>query len=143
MIGQMVEGLAARLEEQPDDLEGWQRLARSYEVLGEPKKAAGAKAQIARLSPDDYQAQMDAGLSLVEAGRAEGLALAPEAEVYFQRALELEPETVDARFFLGEYAFQRGESEQARSYWTPLLDILPADSEIGGFLRQRLEQLEG
>jgi cytochrome c-type biogenesis protein CcmH len=41
-IRQMVEGLAQRLEEKPDDLEGWLRLIRAYQVLGEPEKAAEA-----------------------------------------------------------------------------------------------------
>ena len=49
MISGMVEGLAARLEGSPDDLEGWQRLARSYEVLGEPGKAAAARARAGEL----------------------------------------------------------------------------------------------
>ena len=40
MIRGMVEGLAARLEENPDDAQGWRRLARSYAVLGEAEKAA-------------------------------------------------------------------------------------------------------
>ena len=50
MIRGMVEGLALRLEEDPDDAEGWARLARSYRVLGEAEKeraalkAAGAAA---------------------------------------------------------------------------------------------------
>ena len=42
MIRGMVEGLAARLEENPKDLEGWLRLALSYEVLQEREKAAAA-----------------------------------------------------------------------------------------------------
>ena len=41
-IRSMVEGLAARLEEQPDDPDGWLRLARSYAVLGEAEAARGA-----------------------------------------------------------------------------------------------------
>ena len=45
MIRAMVEGLAARLAENPGDLEGWLRLARSYEVLGETEKARGARAR--------------------------------------------------------------------------------------------------
>ncbi len=45
MIRGMVEGLAARLEDQPGDADGWRRLARAYEVLGEPEKAKDALAQ--------------------------------------------------------------------------------------------------
>ncbi len=45
MIRGMVEGLAARLEENPDDPAGWRRLARAYQVLGEPEKAEEALAR--------------------------------------------------------------------------------------------------
>jgi cytochrome c-type biogenesis protein CcmH len=40
----MVEGLAARLAEAPDDPEGWVRLVRSYAVLGDAKKRDDALA---------------------------------------------------------------------------------------------------
>jgi len=42
MIRGMVEGLAARLEEQPDDIEGWLMLIRSYAVLQDPENAKSA-----------------------------------------------------------------------------------------------------
>ena len=45
MIRGMVEGLAARLEENPNDPDGWLRLARSYDVLGESGRAAAARAR--------------------------------------------------------------------------------------------------
>jgi cytochrome c-type biogenesis protein CcmH len=43
MIRSMVERLAARLEQQPDDKEGWARLAHAYDVLGETAKAEAAR----------------------------------------------------------------------------------------------------
>src|SRR5437016_6265582 len=42
MVRGMVERLAARLKDTPDDLQGWLRLGRAYEVLKEPEKAADA-----------------------------------------------------------------------------------------------------
>ena len=42
MVQGMVEGLANRLEETPDDLEGWLRLARAYAVLGRRDEAVNA-----------------------------------------------------------------------------------------------------
>lgn len=56
MIQNMVEGLAVRLEETPDDLEGWRRLARAYEVLGDTEKAAQAHRRVQALAPDDPDA---------------------------------------------------------------------------------------
>ena len=43
MIRSMVERLADRLEKDPDDPEGWRRLAHAYRVLGESEKAANAE----------------------------------------------------------------------------------------------------
>jgi cytochrome c-type biogenesis protein CcmH len=45
MVRSMVDRLASRLEAEPDDLAGWQRLARAYEVLGEAEKAQEARAR--------------------------------------------------------------------------------------------------
>lgn len=43
MIRSMVERLAQRLKENPNDREGWLRLARAYDVLGEREKANDAR----------------------------------------------------------------------------------------------------
>lgn len=45
MIRSMVERLAERLQDNPDDAAGWRRLARAYEVLGEADKAKDALAR--------------------------------------------------------------------------------------------------
>ena len=45
MIQGMVDRLASRLEENPQDAQGWQRLIRSYSVLGEGEKATQALAE--------------------------------------------------------------------------------------------------
>jgi cytochrome c-type biogenesis protein CcmH len=53
MILAMVGNLAARLEQQPGDVEGWARLGRSYMVLKEPQKARDAYGRALKLKPDD------------------------------------------------------------------------------------------
>lgn len=45
MVRGMVDRLAARLNDNPDDLEGWRRLARAYQVLGDVEKARKAQAR--------------------------------------------------------------------------------------------------
>jgi cytochrome c-type biogenesis protein CcmH len=47
MIRGMVERLAARLDQNPNDKEGWARLAHAYDVLGETDKAEAARARAA------------------------------------------------------------------------------------------------
>ena len=55
-IEAMVSGLAARLAENPDDAEGWRRLAISYGVLGREAEAAAAWRELLRLVPGDEEA---------------------------------------------------------------------------------------
>lgn len=52
MVQSMVARLAARLEEEPDDLEGWLRLANAYRVLGELDAARDAMSRAEPLLPD-------------------------------------------------------------------------------------------
>lgn len=66
MINTMVERLAARLRQQPDDPAGWAQLGRSYMVLHEPQKARAAYERAVRLRPDDAALQT----ALQAAGKA-------------------------------------------------------------------------
>lgn len=50
MVRVMVQRLADRLKENPDDVEGWRRLARAYDVLGETEKAKDARARAEALA---------------------------------------------------------------------------------------------
>lgn len=52
MIQQMVEGLAARLKDNLDDVDGWARLIRSYQVLGDVQKRDQAIAEARRIFKD-------------------------------------------------------------------------------------------
>ncbi|WP_119167515.1 c-type cytochrome biogenesis protein CcmI [Algihabitans albus] len=73
MVQGMVEGLASRLEETPDDLDGWLRLARAYAVLGQRDEAVDAleRAQplIENLASDDPRRQaVEQGLQSLRNG---------------------------------------------------------------------------
>lgn len=67
MIRGMVEGLAARLDEAPDDPEGWVRLVRSYAVLGD----TSARDRTLASARDRYRGQADILKALDEAAAAE------------------------------------------------------------------------
>lgn len=66
MINAMVERLAARLEDQPNDVDGWVRLGRSYMVLNQPDRAREAYARAIKLKPGDAEI----GRALAEASTA-------------------------------------------------------------------------
>jgi cytochrome c-type biogenesis protein CcmH len=68
MIRSMVEGLAARLETEPDDVEGWRQLARSWGVLGETEKASAAWGRALALAPDHAETLFNGAIAAMEAG---------------------------------------------------------------------------
>jgi cytochrome c-type biogenesis protein CcmH len=55
-ISAMVDGLAARLAQSPDDLEGWVMLVRAYAVLGQADNARSALSSARTFFADDAQA---------------------------------------------------------------------------------------
>lgn len=52
-VRSMVDRLAARLQEEPDDLDGWLRLANAYRVLGDDDAARNALSQAEPLLPEE------------------------------------------------------------------------------------------
>lgn len=125
MIRGMVEGLAGRLEENPDDAEGWLRLARSYDVLGEAEKAADALRRAIGAVPDDLAALR--AFARVLTGEA-GPEPPPEAAVLHERILALDPDDQPALWFTGLAAAERGDAATAHSHWQRLLGLLAPDT---------------
>ena len=139
MIRAMVEGLAARLEEDPDDLEGWHRLARSHAVLGEPAQAADALRRAVALAPDDLE-------TLRAYARALGGDAGPEppaaaAVAVYMRVLALDPDDEPALWFVGLSAAEGGDAATARGHWQRLLALLAPGTEEHGAVRTALDGL--
>ena len=135
----MVAGLAARLEEQPDDLEGWRMLGRSYQVLGEPQKAADAYRQVAAARPDDLAAQLDYAVALLTT--APDGPVPPAALEQLRRVLTLDSQNPAALFHLGQAAAQAGDAAAARAHWQRLIAQVPADAPERAQIQRLLDQL--
>jgi cytochrome c-type biogenesis protein CcmH len=71
MVRGMVDSLAAKLSEDPRNIEGWLRLVRSYKVLGDDAKATEAL----RAGLKTFPAQESDGQRLVALARQIGLAV--------------------------------------------------------------------
>ena len=132
MVLEMVARLEKRLEAQPDDLAGWLRLGRAYAVLGRQEAAQAAYARAYKLAPDDPQAiaQYAGFLYQGDPQNTRGL-------VYklYERLHQLDPQNLDALWFLGYAAYQKGEYKQALGLWDRLMKSLPPDSNEANHLR--------
>jgi cytochrome c-type biogenesis protein CcmH len=141
MIRGMVDNLAARLKENPDDLAGWRRLGRSYIVLREYKKAAAAYAQAARLAPKDVGVLVDYGQALL-AVHGKDRDLPPQFVAVVRRIHALQPDHVIGLWFLGVAEYEAGNHEKAAALWTRLLARLPKDAPERAALAKRIEMLK-
>ena len=139
MIAGMVDGLAARLEDNPEDGPGWQRLARAYDVLGRTEAAQDALVSAADALVADADAQL-AALQAIVAGNAEDR-LADDADRLLARLVEMAPARPETLYLRGHFAATNGDVEAARAFWRQLLDRLPEDAPIAGQLRAAIEAL--
>jgi cytochrome c-type biogenesis protein CcmH len=119
--------LAQRLEQNPNDAQGWIMLGRSYASMNRFSDAASAYEQATKLRGNDATVWADYGEALA---MASGQRMAGKPLEAVNRALQLDPKNEEALVLAGSAAFQAGDYQKAIDYWQRLLPLLPADSEM-------------
>lgn len=141
-IRTMVEGLAARLADAPQDRAGWLRLANAWKVLGENANAADAYARADTLGPVDARILADWAEAHVRQ-LSVGAVPSPQAVAVLERLEKAEPRNALALFYLGVAAEAAGNKPAALQRWKTLLALLPADAPIRGMLEERIKAAGG
>lgn len=142
-IESMVDRLAARMKESPEDATGWVMLGRSYAVLDRFPEAAAAYANAVKRSPPDAQLLADYADVLA---MAQGQRLQGEPERLIGEALKIDPRNVKALALAGTAAFEKKDFKGAIAQWRKILDIVPADSDMANSIRDSIadaQQLAG
>ena len=134
----MVEGLAARLKENPQDRGGWLRLANAWKVLGDHAGAIDAYAKADALGPVDARVLSDWAEAHVR-GLKPGEPPSPAAVAVLERLEKAEPRNGLALFYLGAASFAAGDKPAAARRWKTLLALLPADAPIRAMLEERIK----
>ena len=139
-VGEMVAALDERLRENPNNVNGWKMLGRSYMELQDYPKAVAAFERVVELETPA------SGQSLAELGEAlmigEGSDRSGRAAQLFDSALAVEPGNAKALFYGGVAAIDRGDRETAADRWEKLLAQSPPP-EIEEVLRQRVAEWRG
>lgn len=141
MIRGMVEGLAERLKDNPDDIEGWQRLARSYNVLGEVEKAREAYGHLVKLQPENVDA-LAAYAGAIARALPKDAAIPPSILDLGDRILRLDPKHAGALWFTGMALAEGGNPDGARERWTRLLAELDPGSSQYSDVQKSIEALD-
>ena len=138
---QAIAGLAAKLKQNPNDVEGWSLLGRAYEATERFTEARDALAHAHALAKDDVDvtvAYAEALALSTDARRIEG-----EPRALIEGVLKTAPDHQRGLWLLGIGEYQRGEYDAAIAAWTHLIDVLPKDSDILPSVREQIAQAEG
>jgi cytochrome c-type biogenesis protein CcmH len=131
-----VAGLEKRLRDQPDDVQGWQMLGRSYVNMRRFDKAAEAYGRVVELTGGDNVAALADYGEVLFLSSADGMA--GEAGELFRDLVPRAPDNPKVMWYGGIAAFEDGDDEQGTRLWTRLLDMNPPDA-----MRQIIEERIG
>ena len=125
MINQMVDRLAARLKDNPDDFVGWARLARAYKVQGRSAEAEQAYSKTGKLleTDPDLMTQYADLLASRANGDLKGKPLA-----LIDKALKVDPRHPMALMMAGQAAYKLADYAKAVGHWETALTVLPPGS---------------
>ena len=122
----MVENLALKVRERPDDAQGWALLARSMGALGRFKESADAYDHLAKLVPNDAQVLADYADAL---GMAQGRTLGGKPFELAKAALAIDAKHRKALALAGTAAMDARDFPTALGYWQALAAELPPGSD--------------
>lgn len=135
-----VAGLAAKLEKEPDDGQGWALLGRAYQSMQRPEEALDALRRAQQLLPDDPDLMAEYAQALVMSG---GDNFAGEPKKLLDRALSIQPDNQRALWLRGVAEYQSGDYPASIATWNHLLGLLPADSPVSASVQTQIADARG
>ena len=126
-VEEMVEKLAVKLKENPNNAEGWFMLARSYMSMNRYKEAVEALEKTNKLIPNNPTVMLryaDA-LTMLSGGQIRGRPFD-----LIKRAVAIKPDDPTGLWLIGMGYAEQGEHTKAISYWNLLLPLLKDNKSI-------------
>jgi cytochrome c-type biogenesis protein CcmH len=133
----VVENLIARLSDNPEDIEGWVMLGRTYAIMGRYDEASRTYEKLSELVPNNAQILSD--YADVLAMKNQGSLAGRPAEL-INEALLADPEYPKALALAGTAEFEQARFEQAAVHWEKLLTVIPADSELANSVKTSIAE---
>lgn len=134
----MVSQLAARLQANPDNPQGWLMLARSYKVLGRYAESANAWERAKDLVWNDADSLAEWTEARI---LAHGQRFDRRSQELLARAMSLNPEHAGVLLLRGLAALDRGDAAAAQKAFTTLRDQYPDASPDRNALDAALAQI--
>lgn len=131
----VVDNLVLRLNSNPEDMEGWVMLARTYAIMNRFEDASNTYAKLNELVPDNPQILSDYADMLAMANQG---SLSGKPTELIQQALSIDPEYPKALALAGTIQFEQKSFNEAAQYWERLLAVIPADSQLASSVRESI-----
>ena len=138
-ISGMVAKLAERMKANPDDMQGWLMLARSYKTMGRYEEAAEAYGKAEKLINDDPELLASYAETIA---MATGNGLKGKPGQLIERALKIDPQHPHSLFLAGAAAMEAGDNKKGIAYWEALLPQVEPGSEIDQILRSGIDKMK-
>jgi cytochrome c-type biogenesis protein CcmH len=137
-VADLVERLAQKVRERPDDAKGWALYARSTAALGRYEESAKAYEHVMSLIPGDAQVMADYADVL---GMAQGRSLAGRPFEIVKKALVIDPQNTKALALAATAAMEVGNFVESIGYWERLAALVPPGSDDEKEVRDVIAQL--
>ncbi|MEP2530936.1 c-type cytochrome biogenesis protein CcmI [Shimia sp.] len=136
----LMEKLRASVAERPDDLQGYELLARNEASLGNMQAAYEAQANVIRLKGDSVTATDYSIHANMLIAAADGY-VSPKAQESLRSALEIDPINNLARYYWGLMLLQNDRPDLTFRIWDRVLTQSPPDAPWVPAIRARITDL--
>ena len=118
----VLDNLVARLADNPDDMEGWLMLGRTYAIMQRFNDAKEAYEKVLAMAPDNPEVITDYAdiLAMTNNGSLVG-----KPSELITKALSLDPENPKALALAGTAKFEQKKYKEAAAYWEKLVALIP------------------
>jgi cytochrome c-type biogenesis protein CcmH len=132
-----VAALAKRMEQNPNDADGWAILGRSYINLEKYREASAAYSKASALKTQDADILIEYAFAMA---MANGRTLQGQPAELVQQALRIAPENPRALELAGSAEFEAKNYKQAIAYWEKLLGKSSNSAELTQAITERINE---
>lgn len=136
----LVAKLAERMEREPDNVQGWLMLGRSYLAIDQTQDAVNAYERARQLAPEEPEVLLGYATAVAKVeGGFQG-----KAEELIAAALEIDPNNGNGLWMMGLVEYQRENHAKAVELWTKLEGLLTPGSKeastVRGYIQEARQQ---
>jgi cytochrome c-type biogenesis protein CcmH len=137
---ELVKKLAAKLEKQPDNMEGWLMLGRSYMAMNQPDKAIEAYERGMQVNAADSTLLLAYAEALAQTS---GNNFTGKAADLVEKAYQINKQDPNALWMMGIVAYQKQDFQGAIDHWEQVKVLLGPDNKDLNAVDNAIDEARG